>query len=419
MRTGAVARVFLLPGLLLLPLFGCETMQAVDRGLHSATNAVSQRDRITGQQTLSLENRAEQIKKGNGFAEKIIADAKAKGRKFDAGYNPLAYERVQRIFSRLHSVSHLREEKWTAVLIEDKEWNAFTTGGTYIFIHSGLEEDLKNDAELANVIAHEIAHTVANHVFEAQGHMLASRVAGSQSARRGTFQAAFTVGNELEADRIAVLYCALAGYDPHAGGRIWRRMLETTGNNAFYVSDHPLNSERAAQAERAATLVSKHYRPGELNANYAAVLARNELFSSQQAGEAEPGKGGGALAALSTALTAAQQQQEARAAEQRQGARVAFMHSVHKVSSIVSSGPIGPSQWRITLHYGGNLALTDLSFKLIVERPGRDPLVINQRVPGVLRPNSRANVDFHSPELETSKTSPRSVRFMYDNARPL
>lgn len=49
MRIGKVVRGLLVPPILLLPLFGCEAMQAVDRGLYSATNAVSQRDRITGE----------------------------------------------------------------------------------------------------------------------------------------------------------------------------------------------------------------------------------------------------------------------------------------------------------------------------------------------------------------------------------
>jgi predicted Zn-dependent protease len=221
-------------------LSGCETVQSIDRGLHSSTEAVTERDRVTGQRTLSVQNRSQQIQQGNQFVEQFMAKAKASGKRLNGDYNPVAHERIRRIFARLHQVSHVRDEQWTPVLVEEKTWNAFTTGGTYFVVNSGLEEDLKDDAELANVIAHEVAHTVANHVFERQSYMQLSALSGSRSTRRETFPAAFTHENEAEADRIAVLYCALAGYDPYAGARIWRRMHQRSGNDALFVHDHPM-----------------------------------------------------------------------------------------------------------------------------------------------------------------------------------
>jgi hypothetical protein len=95
------------------------------------------------------------------------------------------------------------------------------------------------------------------------------------------------------------------------------------------------------------------------------------------------------------------------------------MQSVHQVSAIVSSSPVGPNKWRVTVRYGGNRPLTDLSLKLLVERRGGNPLELTQHLRGVLHPNSTFYVDFQSPELNAYGTNPQSVRFLYDNARAL
>ncbi len=78
------------------PLTGCETMKAVDRGLYSVVESVTERDRVTGRRTLSLQNRAEQIQAGNEAAEQFIAKAEASGKKINADYNKPAYDRILR-----------------------------------------------------------------------------------------------------------------------------------------------------------------------------------------------------------------------------------------------------------------------------------------------------------------------------------
>jgi len=400
-------------------LSGCTLLQSVDRGIYSAVEAVTERDRLTGQRSLSVEDRAAQIQAGNQVTEKFLAEAKRSGKRLNADANPAAHRRIASIFSRLHQVSHLREEAWTPVLVEEPSWNAFTTGGTYFVIHSGLEADLKDDAELANVIAHEMAHTVANHAFEGRGHALLGALAGSKSAQRGTFQAAFTHENEAEADRVAVLYCALAGYDPHAGARIWQRMYRQSGNNALFVQDHPIHSERAAQAQHVATQLAKYYAPGRLNPDYLSVLQSNEVFEQASDIGVEAGSGGGILSALEATLNVVAQKEEAKDEEQRQQRRVEFMRRIQRASTIVSSSAISRTRWRVTVRYDGKRPLTDLSFKLIVKRHRADPLSITQHLSGVLRPNSRFNVDFESPELDAYRTSARNVIFVYDNARAL
>jgi hypothetical protein len=406
--------LFLLPA-----LSGCETMQAIDRGLYTATEAVTERDKITGDRTISVEDRAEQIRLGNQAAENFVTEAKAAGKRINEAVSPVAYARIKRIFSQLHEVSHVRDEQWTPVLVEENEWNAFTTGGTYFVIHSGLESDLSDDSELANVIAHEMAHTVANHVFEGQSYMTLSALAKSKSTTRDSFRAAFSHENEAEADRIAILYCAIAGYDPFAGERIWSRMHQRNGDDGLFLQDHPMNSERAEQAHRIATQVAQYYSSGKINPDHEAILASNEVYVTSAPSEAAAGSGGGLLAVLETTLATMNQQQHARTEERRQQQRIAFLRSVHQVSSIVESVPVGPDRWRVTIQYRGNRPLTDLVVKLRIEHGETNPTVITKQLAGILRPGSTFSVDFVSSEFNAYNVNPRNVMFMYDGARAL
>jgi Zn-dependent protease with chaperone function len=402
-----------------LLLSACAVLESTDKGLYAASNAVTQRDNITGARTISLQNRQQQIKAGNENAEKAIEQARAAGKRINTDYSATAYNRVQRIFSRLHSISHVRAEKWTPVLIEDDQWNANTTGGTYFIVYSALERDLTDDNELANVIAHEMAHTVANHIFEQQGFTQLSALSKSSASKRSTFQTAFTHENEAEADKLAVLYCALAGFDPSAGARIWKRKYEQMGDNSTVFHDHPMNSERAQLAERTAALATKYYVPDQINPDFIDILDNNDVFGRKATSEAQAGKGGGLLAVFDTAMTTLLQRENVRNEEKRQQARVDYLRAVNSLIVITGSAATGPNRWRTTATYSGNRALTNLSVKLTVLRVGASPLTIVKRLNGVLQPNTGFSVDFDSAELDAPNTFYKNVHFVIENAQTL
>ncbi len=144
-------------------LSGCQVLQSIDKGLYDVAEAVTETDRVTGQRALSTANRSQQIAQGNQYVEKMLQDERKKGRRVDAALDARQYQRLVRIFDRIHPVSHLRQERWKPVLIDRDSFNAFTTGGTYIVVHLGLMKQL-NDAEVAAVVGHEIA-TVNLHLL--------------------------------------------------------------------------------------------------------------------------------------------------------------------------------------------------------------------------------------------------------------
>ena len=96
-----------------------------------------------------------------------------------------------------------------------------------------------NDDELAYVIAHELAHNTAGHIEESY-FLKAKDVFGDKPS--SGYTTAFTNVNEQEADRIAIVYTALAGFDPRGSATIWEKQFQGIEQYAFYRS-HPANPQ--------------------------------------------------------------------------------------------------------------------------------------------------------------------------------
>ncbi len=350
-------------------LSGCQTLKKVDQSLYQVAESVSERDRVTGQRTLSMANRQTQIKQGNAYIEAILAKEKKEKRPVNAALNKKQYYRLLKVFDRIHQVSHLKHERWQPILIKRDSFNAFTTGGTYIVVHTQLMDILKDDSELAAVIGHEIAHTVANHVFERQSHAQISALAGSNSARRSGYQAAFTHESEREADKIGILYSALAGYDPMAASRIWQRKYAEQGNaRALFLHSHPVNAERYQETLAAGKAVKQYYRKGQINPRSAQILDNNVLWRKSQQ-QAAAGEGGGLSALLGTALGAYVQHQEAKYEERRQLQQSQFVKAVEGALKLESTRKVGTHELETRWRYRAKSpALSNLVMGLYVKR---------------------------------------------------
>ncbi len=138
-------------------------------------------------------------------------------------------QRVQRIGQRLAEVCDRRELVYTFAVVEDKEVNAFSLPGGYVFVNTGLIEEAGGDDALAAVLAHELAHITARHAVKryegalgAQLAQLATLATRQGAAIRGvgvavqSAQLAYARQEELEADRIGARYLKAAGFDPKA-----------------------------------------------------------------------------------------------------------------------------------------------------------------------------------------------------------
>jgi len=170
---------------------------------------------------------------------------------------------------------------WQMQVVEGADVNAFCMAGGKMAIYTGLIEKVRpSDDELAQVIAHEIAHALSNHTAEkmsvAQASQLGAAVLGAVAQSRGLpiggteTQLLATVGVQLpnsraaeaEADRIGIELAARAGYDPHAAASLWRKMMAATGSRGSieFLSTHPAAESRIAELQALAPRMMPYYQ---------------------------------------------------------------------------------------------------------------------------------------------------------------
>jgi len=181
-----------------------------------------------------------------------------------------ANERVERILKRIVAVCDRQELIYTIKVIDKDELNAVSLPGGYIYIFKGLIDKVKNDDELAAVIAHEVGHITARHSVKRMQSAysdLALKIAAMQSTN-GRFARGVSVAldsiffahareDEFEADRLAVKYMKKAGYDADKAAdmlQILKDKQEKEPSTPFsYWRTHPYLTQRIAAARQASS----------------------------------------------------------------------------------------------------------------------------------------------------------------------
>lgn len=350
--------------ILSLPLFllltGCETLAKVDKGLYGVADTVAKPDVVTGERTANFASREAQIESGDGAVHEFIGQF---GGRINKNVDAKAYARLEAVFRKIHSVSHYRSEKWTPVLVPDPSFNAFVTGGTYVVVNIGLFSEINSDDELAAVLGHEIAHVSANHISEKQA-ALVTRSLRKRSEKTENLEIAFTVGQESEADRIGILYAALAGYDPYAASQLWGRLFKKMGNNGGMMNSHPMNSQRGEEARLIASKVEQYYKRNQINPQFASILEGNPLWQrNENDKEVVAGEGGGLLAVASATLNTMTSIQNAKQEQAQQSQRIELIRAVSGLLKVTGLDVLGPSTFGIQYQYIGNVPLQNLVLK--------------------------------------------------------
>ena len=202
------------------------------------------------------------------------------------------YERLARVFHRVVSASHAADEIERSVrfvYFDDPLWNAAALGGNKMVFFTGLTDDL-DDEELAAVIGHGMAHNAASHVSDRVSSQTFINLAGGGTGRKGR-GATYSFKEEEEADKMGILYAALAGYDPYAASRLWAR---GPGRGRAYFRTHPAGPERVRRTRNIADKARRYYVPGQLNPRAREILACSELYCRRgESGEraASPARG--------------------------------------------------------------------------------------------------------------------------------
>jgi predicted Zn-dependent protease len=195
------------------------------------------------------------------------------------------FDRVVRVGKRIAQISDQPGLPWEFNLIDDpKTINAFCLPGGKVAVYTGILPVTRDDAGLAVVLGHEIAHAIARHGSERMTDQLALQVgqAGlstllkdkspqTQQVVLAAYGAGATVGvllpfsrgQESEADHIGLIYMARAGYDPKEAPGFWKRMASasTGGGPPAFLSTHPASETRIRQLEEWMPEAVKVYRP--------------------------------------------------------------------------------------------------------------------------------------------------------------
>ena len=194
----------------------------------------------------------------------------AQARSIDSGPQ---FEMVRRVAGKLASATGAAgaEYEWQVSLIDDEQINAFCLPGGKIVVYTGILPVAQNEAALATVMGHEMAHATSRHGAQrvlqqnlAQTAMTGIAVSLSdmdynkQRAVMGALGAGAQFGilmpfgrqHESEADEIGLMYMARAGYDPQESIRFWKRMDQASRSGPpEFLSTHPSHGTRVQQLE--------------------------------------------------------------------------------------------------------------------------------------------------------------------------
>jgi predicted Zn-dependent protease len=174
------------------------------------------------------------------------------------------------IVQRLAAGAHPRPFTYSIRVVKDSAINAFTFGGGILYVNAGLLARMENEAQLAMVLAHEIAHVTESHVARGiennYNTQLVGQVAGQAAAASGkipltpgVFRLTYDYSmkaavsghgraSESEADVIGLEYLVKGGYDPREAPRTFEQLLKEYGDQGtvqnFFYGDHPTNKAR-------------------------------------------------------------------------------------------------------------------------------------------------------------------------------
>ena len=176
----------------------------------------------------------------------------------------------------------LKGYHWEFKLVKDTSVNAFCMPGGKVVVFEGILPVTQTDAGLAVVLGHEIAHAIAKHSNERMSQQMAANSVGTAVASifQSKSQTVQTIANtgyalfaeygfalpfsrkqEYEADRLGLIFMAMAGYDPLESVNFWNRMAASGSSNVpELMSTHPSNANRISNLQKLIPEAQKFYK---------------------------------------------------------------------------------------------------------------------------------------------------------------
>ncbi len=191
---------------------------------------------------------------------------------------------VTEFYTKKGQAKELEGYQWEYNLVDAKDVNAWCMPGGKIVVYTGLLPISLNEAALAVVMGHEVAHALAKHGNERMSQSTAQQLGGvavsvavanqtpeAQQAVMNAYGIGSTVGgmlpfsrkHELEADKLGLIYAALAGYNPQEAIPLWERMAKAGGGQKppEFLSTHPAEETRIQKLKEMMPEALKYYKP--------------------------------------------------------------------------------------------------------------------------------------------------------------
>jgi predicted Zn-dependent protease len=205
-------------------------------------------------------------------------------RHYKVCHDPEINAMVTRVGRRIADVAQRPDYRWEFVVMEGKEANAFCLPGGKVGIFTGILKYTRDEAGMATVISHEVAHALARHAGERLSQSMLAQVGGlglgvalggmgggAGSAVMQGYGLATQLGillpysrsQEYEADHIGLILMAKAGYDPVQALEFWKRMMakDKRGKAPQFMSSHPNDANRLRELQAFLPEARKYYVP--------------------------------------------------------------------------------------------------------------------------------------------------------------
>lgn len=190
---------------------------------------------------------------------------------------------VEAYFTEKNMSAQLKDYAWEFNLVDSEEVNAWCMPGGKVVVYTGILPITRDEAGLAVVMGHEIAHAIAAHGSERMSQGLAVQMGGvalstalaeKPAKTQQLWMAAFGLGaqfgvmlpysrlHESEADHLGLIFMAMAGYDPNQAIGFWERMAQGKGGQAppEFMSTHPADETRIRKIKELIPEVMPYYK---------------------------------------------------------------------------------------------------------------------------------------------------------------
>lgn len=189
---------------------------------------------------------------------------------------------VEQYFKQKNMSDHLNGYKWEFNLVEDPQANAWCMPGGKVVFYTGILPICKDEAGIATVMGHEIAHAIAEHGGERMSQQLLVQLGGvglqvalknepalTQQLAMAAFGFGSKVGimlpfsrlHESEADHLGLIFMAMAGYNPNEAAEFWKRMAAKGGQAPpEFLSTHPSNQTRINDLKKLVPEAMQYYK---------------------------------------------------------------------------------------------------------------------------------------------------------------